>query len=461
MTGNLATGQLQSMPGKRIASVSELLSMERLRIPDYQRPYKWSTANVSQLLDDVMTFRQKPSYRLGTVVLHDDGEYLNIVDGQQRTISLLLTLKALDAMQPEMVASLKLNRPLRHLSRTMIFTSDISQKNIRNNYLEIIRAVKRPEFDKQLIEFLFNRCEVVVFELKDVAEAFQFFDSQNARGRDLEPHDLLKAYHLREFEDDERLKAVTVSRWENTDSEKLANFFSTYLYRMRNWTKGRAARYFEKKDTSLFKGLNIDADTRFPYGKAMRIVHHFIDDYNRSSERRVDGVCMDFPFSIDQTILNGRRFFDMVSHYQRLVELLVNPDFDLRKIAPKIQDGSAALKIFVALRSYPGRSRQGDMYVRTMFDCLLVCYIDKFNMDSIERAVEKIFIWAYSLRLKMQAVQVASMDNYVLENNLFRTLGDAVVPGDFIAGNLPIIREKRPGKCDMIYELFKEMRYAQ
>ena len=461
MTGNLAKDQMQFMPRKRIASVSELLSMEQLRIPDYQRPYKWTTSNVSQLLGDVMTFRHKPSYRLGTVVLHDDGEYLNIVDGQQRTISLLLTLKALDATYPKTISSLKLDRPLRHLSRTMIFASNISQSNIRNNYLEIIRTVKRPDFDKQLIEFLFNRCEVVIFELKDVAEAFQFFDSQNARGRDLEPHDLLKAYHLREFEDDEQIKADTVARWENTDGEKLASFFGTYLYRMRNWTKGRSARYFEKEDTHLFKGININADARFPYGKAMRIVHHFIDNYNRSLERRVDGIRMDFPFSVDQTILNGRRFFEMVSHYQRLVELLVNPDFDLRKIAPDIQDGSAALKIFVTLRNYPGRDRQGDRYVRTIFDCLLVCYIDKFGANSIERAVEKIFVWAYSLRLQMEAVQVASMDNHVTGNNLFRILSDAVAPGDFIAGSLPIINENRATKCEMIYELFKEMRYAQ
>jgi hypothetical protein len=32
-------------------------------------------------------------------------------------------------------------------------------------------------------------------------EAFQFFDSQNTRGKSLEPHDLLKSYHLREMTD--------------------------------------------------------------------------------------------------------------------------------------------------------------------------------------------------------------------------------------------------------------------
>jgi len=63
-------------------------------------------------------------------------------------------------------------------------------------------------FSEQDIDFLLNNCQVAVFILDEISEAFQFFDSQNARGRDLEPHDLLKAYHLREFSAQEQyLKA--------------------------------------------------------------------------------------------------------------------------------------------------------------------------------------------------------------------------------------------------------------
>ena len=43
--------------------------------------------------------------------------------------------------------------------------------------------------------------EVVVLTVTELTEAFQLFDSQNTRGKALYPHDLLKAYHLREISD--------------------------------------------------------------------------------------------------------------------------------------------------------------------------------------------------------------------------------------------------------------------
>lgn len=60
----------------------------------------------------------------------------------------------------------------------------------------------------------------------------------------------------------------------------------------------------------------------------------------------------------------------------------------------------------------------------------------------------------------MEAVQVATVDNYVLENNLFRVLGDSITPADFINRNLPVVERIRSSKIDAINELFKEMRYA-
>jgi len=106
-----------------------------------------------------------------------------------------------------------------------IFSSKISKTNIHNNYLEISRFVSRSDFTEAHIDFLLNRCQVVTFTLSNVSEAFQFFDSQNARGRDLDPHDLLKAYHLREFSvSDGHLKASTVANWENSDAEELVAY---------------------------------------------------------------------------------------------------------------------------------------------------------------------------------------------------------------------------------------------
>lgn len=449
--------------GKRIVSVKELLSESTLTIPAYQRPYKWSGKNVQQLFDDIATHKDKPSYRLGTIVHHKEGEHLNIVDGQQRTITLLLTVKALIKLRMAKLERPDLKEQLRSLGASMIqpaFESEVSQANIRNNYLAISRIVEGADFSEELIHFLLNGCRVVVFELTDISEAFQFFDSQNARGRDLEPHDLLKAYHLREFDDDEQVKAHTVARWESSESDELAELFARYLYRMRNWSKGRSARYFGKDDTHLFKGINLDKATPYPHAEQLRIVHHFVDAYNRQFERKIDGRNMAFPFRLDQTVINGRRFFEMTAHYQEWIASVGGKLGDLRKLAGTgALDGFAA-RIVKDIDRYRGRHRTGDGFVRTMFDCLLICYIDKFGFADISRAIEKIFVWAYTVRLQMESVQVATVDNYVLDNNLFRVLGDAITPGDFINRELPMVERIRSSNTTEINELFKDMRYA-
>ena len=84
----------------KIIQIKELLSIQNLCIPEYQRPYKWTIKNVNQLIDDILLFQDKNSYRFGTIVLHKDKdenkkERLNIVDGQQRTITLFLIILAI------------------------------------------------------------------------------------------------------------------------------------------------------------------------------------------------------------------------------------------------------------------------------------------------------------------------------------------------------------------------------
>lgn len=450
---------------KKIISIRELLVDSSLTIPRYQRPYKWTGKNINQLFSDLATHKDKSSYRLGTIVFHQEGDRKNIVDGQQRTITLLLAVRALITLRRDKLDRKDLKQQLTALDENMVnpsFQSAISKANIRNNYLEISRIVDRSDFTEEHIDFLLNKCAVVTFSLKDVSEAFQFFDSQNARGRDLEPHDLLKAYHLREFSAaDEPRKVHTVACWENSETEELAALFSQYLYRIRNWSKGASARYFGKEDTDLFKGVNLETVARYPYVEQLRMAHHFVDHYNGQYERRIDGRALGFPFHLDQIIINGRRFFEMTAHYQEKVVQFNKPTaagspfFDSRQL-----DGFAG-RIMETINTYEGHNRTGDRYVRTIFDCLLIYYIDKFGHVEISRAIEKIFIWAYSLRLKMQAVQLASMDNHVLENNLFRLIKEATRPGDFINYSLPVLSGKKSTKTEKIEELFREMRYYE
>jgi hypothetical protein len=200
---------------------------------------------------------------------------------------------------------------------------------------------------------------------------------------------------------------------------------------------------------------------RYPYVEQLRMAHHFVDHYNQQYERKVDGHALGFPFHLDQIIINGRRFFEMTAHYQEMVteyNKCATACFQL--IAMDKLDGYAK-SILDALNSYEGRNRTGDRYVRTIFDCLLIYYIDKFGLVEISRAIEKIFIWSFSLRLKMQVVQLASMDNHVLENNLFKLIKEAIRPEDFINCTLPVLQEKWSTKTEEIENLFREMRYYE
>ncbi|ATG73990.1 hypothetical protein AN401_09100 [Zobellella denitrificans] len=473
---------------KEVLSVRQLLSLEQLAIPAYQRPYKWSLKNISDLFLDIGSHIDKSAYRLGSVVFHhrqeqDEKSWLDIVDGQQRTLTLLLAVKAIidtrlaGLERQDLKDALSDLQPLvEEFMARQRFASRVSERNIQQNYRELSRLVSRPEFSDIHIDCLLNRCQVVTFVLTDVSEAFQFFDSQNARGRDLEPHDLLKAYHLREFNEHEvELKAESVALWEKLPSDELATLFASYLYRVRQWAEGKSARYFGKAQVDLFKGVNLDRIGHFPYVESLRIAHHFVDEYNRQYQRKIDGQKMGFPFHLDQMIINGRRFFEMAEHYQQQVSAIIKSEHkaDNDSSPPVIMGeplGQLAGRIIKTLNTYGKRNRTGDQYVRSMFDCALIFYIDKFGTQRLSAAIEKCFIWAYRCRIRQQVVQLATMDNHVLNNNLFRVIRDARLPDDVLSWPQPTLRAADNGNNsrkagsdakDELVILFREMKYYE
>lgn len=474
--------RMQPVIDKAVLSVQSLLSLEQLEVPSYQRPYKWTLKNISELFSDIDSHRDRSAYRLGSVVFHlhvaDEQHWLDIVDGQQRTLTLLLAIKAIIARRLATLIRQDLRQTLGDLEykvnafmKRQHFSSLISQHNLRRNFQELLRLVDRPEFTEEHIDFLLNRCEVVTFVLTDVSEAFQFFDSQNARGRDLAPHDLLKAYHLREFAEHEvPLKAETVAHWENLQSDNLATLFSTYLFRVRQWAEGKSARYFGKEEVDLFKGVSLHREGLPPYAKSLQIAHHFVDEYNRQYQRQIDGQKAKFPFQLDQMIINGRRFFEMAEHYQRMVSAIVKDEHasdETHILGERLSE--QASRIIKTLNTYQRRYRTGDQYVRSMFDCALIFYIDKFGAEGISAAIEKCFIWAYRCRIRQQVVQLATMDNYMLEYNLIRIIRDARLARDLLSMPLQTLNasqnknNRHGGKDseDELIVLFREMNYYE
>ena len=456
-----------------IISVRELLqNKENIAIPNYQRPYKWTTKNVNQLIDDILIHKEKSEYRLGTLVLHNHDGVFDIVDGQQRTITLTLIAHAIIQKQgktKEEEKALK-NFDLKRLN--LSFANDISKANIQNNFKQIERRIA--DFDEKLIWFFLEKCTLVKVVLSDISEAFQFFDSQNARGKDLEPHDLLKAFHMREMNnfstEEERKK--TVEKWESMDTAKLSKLFSQYLFRIRNWSKGHSARYFSKDDVDIFKGVSPDIKENYPFEAMLRIAHFYVEEYNISFHRNIDKNIINFPFQIDETIINGKRFFEMIEHYQIMIDSI------------KSKEMSEKYHILNLIKTYDGSFRTGDKYIRNLFYCGLIYYIDKFvereleydeqkkeyyykfNDRNLSKAIEKIFVWAYSLRLKLQAVGLDSVDNYALNQGhsqiqLFKIIKEAIKPNEILNLQLETLKENKSSKTEKIVEQFKSLNYYE
>ena len=438
-----------------IISVEELL-LTNIEIPRYQRPYKWTTKNIHQLIDDILTFKTKPAYRLGTVVYHHDKEgILNIVDGQQRTLTLILIALAIENNTTLYTATKKAypSIPKLHLAEKLRISNQISKRNLRDNYREIAQRVK--DFDVETTLFFYQKCQVVKVVLYDVSEAFQFFDSQNARGVDLAPHDLLKAFHLREMQNNvsEKKQTKIVETWENTEQKELESIFGYHLYRIRNWTNGKSARRFTKNDVAVFKGISPNVEEPYPFAAMYRISHFYIEGYNKDYNRNIDKNNMPYPFQLDQIIINGKRFFEMIHHYNKMINDVKN----------KINPDGTAKTIIDTLEIYDGKNRTGDKYVYNLFKCALIFYIDKFGLVEINRAIEKIFLWAYKVRLTHQNVQLATMDNYAFKYpNVFKRIREALKPNDFLNIRIDAVKKEdiKATKVAKLITIFENLNYV-
>ena len=468
-----------------ILPVSSFLSITNLRIPEYQRPYKWDEHNIAQLINDIFTHRAKSNYRLGTIVIHQNvikneehpnGKlFLDIVDGQQRFTTLRIILYALyeiirssNTFEP---ATLSEVQKLKDLVEKipLHYASKSSVLQINKNYNDALRLLRK--YDDKAVRAFINGCQLVVFYITDITEAFQFFDSQNARGKDLYPHDLLKAFHLREFDHNEAdMQIKVVQAWEDYSSKELSKVFAEYLFRIKGWSGKQSSRQFTKHHIKMFKGINISKTEQFPYVKTLQIAHSFVDHYNGSFERNIDNQKFSYPFQLDSIMINGRRFFEYVAHYKGIVK-----DFKQKYNAQDLPvetelANKTTYMLFRLVYANNKSYRDGEKYLKALFECLIIYYVDKFGYAEFDSFVEKAFVWCYSLRFIYQRLGFDSVDNYVLNNNLFNKIKEAILPSDVLRYNIRLLPTQQdvlkycsdPKRMDnKIAEFFKvKMYYA-
>ena len=244
-------------------------------IPNYQRPYAWTTEQTEQLLIDLIDalgdestdINNIPPYFLGNIVLIKplDKSESEVIDGQQR----LTTLTILFAVLKELLKSDELTKYIRQpedifggtsaRSRLILRERDRdffeeyiqnsngikklqkihsdsladSQRNIvENTRLLLERIIKElPEESQKLrlTQFLLQRCYLVIVHTPDFDSAYKIFSVLNDRGLNLSITDILKADIIGKLSQSQEEKYTR--KWE--DLEQLLgrkNFTELFSY---------------------------------------------------------------------------------------------------------------------------------------------------------------------------------------------------------------------------------------
>ena len=403
--------------------VGELLKEGNLRIPSYQRPYKWNRKHIRNLFYDLRDAMGKKEYQIGSVILHENDGY-DIVDGQQRLISISLFLHLLDRLENYKGA--------KQLLSAAVF-GELSCYHASENYneWENLTQLVGENQAKDICNFLLENCSVSVITMpkKRLSEAFQLFDSQNNRGKSLEPHDLLKAYHLRKQDsEDERI----VEKWEQFVEDKdlsLKELFDKHLFRMRRWSRG---------ETGL---------TNKRYGSYLRFTEDFIDDFKGVDLNQnfpyLELYCHieKLPMSITMPIIDGSKFFEYIESAHETIK--EHKDFLNEELGfsdePEGEEKNLAypegmLNIY---NSSKGR------YLKCHNIFLNICslFAERFGKDELStEIVETLFIWSYYPRVKSKAIYDATVGKYAAGGSfrqkeaqkLFQLLSHAVTPNDFM-----------------------------
>ena len=239
------------------------------QIPVYQRNYDWKKNNCIELFNDVINaYNKEKTHFLGTIVQVQQEEecgikHFIIIDGQQRTTSIYLLLKACYDLAVTEEDKDKLEGLLYNSSNSRVFSNDDKNKlklkpikmdneqflylmsnkyekmnkasNIYQNYDLFKSLVKKSLVDGYSIKNIIKGLEyfqIVMISLNESAgdEPQVVFERINSTGEDLTLADLIRNYVLMtDKEQDELFEEYWSVMEEEIGKEDLVNYFLTYL----------------------------------------------------------------------------------------------------------------------------------------------------------------------------------------------------------------------------------------
>ncbi len=211
--------------------IQEIFATRKYFIPSYQRPYSWDEDNAKELVDDIYESYKETSkeYFIGSLIcISKDSSTFEVVDGQQRLITMTLLFKAL-------IESIPIEEIKHDLKNKIILKDVYNNKNaeveprirVRNKEFDVYMHYllqgdkkflpKNPSYTQQLLiknfdvflkyfearknegvdllaftGFILSNVYVVFVTTNSFASSYRLFNVLNTRGLSLSQSDLIK-----------------------------------------------------------------------------------------------------------------------------------------------------------------------------------------------------------------------------------------------------------------------------
>lgn len=384
---------------------------KNIKIPFYQRPYKWKLENVRYLCEDIKDgFLKNNKYLLGNIILHEENDELNIVDGQQRLTTIALILKSLKK-KINLLENININ----------------SNEALKRNYSFIESYFSNFERKGDLIEFILNNLVVTYIKTKDLDEAFKFFDTQNSRGKKLDDVDLLKNHHFMHLGDmDISIQKQIAKEWKKYENMRV----DSYHRNMRELLKCVINDLYILR--LMFDDRNFYFDVWINYDNSV------LDEF-KTQIKGENLNLRDFKFS--SNIVGGMMFFDYTFKYARIYEILKQKaNFSINRFL-----NQAMIMLLLVYVDKFGFDENFEKFYKNFFVRLFVVFIGYSRIDSNSRWLKDITKDVFNKILSSDySFYLIERLEYDLKFNFFRSYQMAGYKEkiDALLNNLNFIKDK-------------------
>ena len=200
----------------RLSTVGNYLRLNKgviFSIPNYQRPYSWKIEQCDKLWQDILDKDNEEgtdNYFFGTIIIScsDNDTIMNLIDGQQRTTTFILLLKAL---------LMKINEALLNFSSNDIESSQLllGLKDKRRRIIEILYG-KDPEYVSDMPNEELDKAIYKDFNL--------IVNNANNEDYSADINNILKASSFDEAESE------AIKKYKKQKDNKYSNYFRNFKF---------------------------------------------------------------------------------------------------------------------------------------------------------------------------------------------------------------------------------------